>query len=461
MAAQPVLDPERAAPVRRLAEHALGPRRVVGVHGAQPAEAQPVRERLPRELEPLPVEEGAHAVRLGHPEHHRRGVGHVAEARLALAQRPLGPRARRHVEHQRDHSLNGIRGGAAAAPAQRGVHEVDAVVLGHAVGVVVPARELVGADHRLAGGVDALQQREEVRPALAARQLGERLADRPADDVASADDPLVRRAQRPEAQLRPVHHRHRRRDLRDDLVEPLALAVRRLARRALGGDRGAQRTLPPALLGHVEHRADEEDGAPRGAVRPVVLEEHLPGGARPPLGAVGAGDAELGTVAAVARRVGGAGERGVHARPVVRVHALAQHLHAGPGRGVVEGEQLGHAGVVAGRVGGDVPGPGAQRRQLGGEAVTRLARPQRRLRVVPCLLPSPAHPPPFPRSPAGRRPVDAVQSATQDRVCLRAARAARAVGPPGRDRGQRGATIPRMTRPMIATCAERGSGSSE
>jgi hypothetical protein len=175
---------ERPRARRGVEEGALGVGRVVGVDGVEPPQAEPLLERLSGELEPRAVEEGAPAVGLGHPEHHRRRVGHVAEARLALAHRGLGAAAGAHVEHQGDHAFGGPvidrvthafarpAAGPDARAVERRVDQIDQMVLGHAVAVVVPRRRHGRAHHRLAGPAHAVQEGEEVGPAGAARELG-------------------------------------------------------------------------------------------------------------------------------------------------------------------------------------------------------------------------------------------------------------------------------------------------
>ena len=69
------------------------------MNGVPGAEAQRLLVRLAGEFGPKAVEIGERPVRIGHPHHHRRVLGHVAEARLAFPQiaRRLAPKPR-HLE---------------------------------------------------------------------------------------------------------------------------------------------------------------------------------------------------------------------------------------------------------------------------------------------------------------------------------------------------------------------------
>ena len=85
-APQPVFDPERIARGVGFDKGALPALAVVGMHGLPGAGAERLLLPLPGEFRPEPIEVGERAGRIGHPHHDRRVVGHVAEARLALAQ---------------------------------------------------------------------------------------------------------------------------------------------------------------------------------------------------------------------------------------------------------------------------------------------------------------------------------------------------------------------------------------
>ena len=66
-------------------------RPVVGVHPRDPAVAQLLLHRAPREVEPGLVEPVAPRLRAGRPDHHRGGVRRVAEAALRLLRLPERP----------------------------------------------------------------------------------------------------------------------------------------------------------------------------------------------------------------------------------------------------------------------------------------------------------------------------------------------------------------------------------
>jgi hypothetical protein len=72
------------------------------VHPLRPAVAPLLLQGAAGEAQPGLVEEGAQTVGLGQPQQHRRGVGHVLEAALRLAQLLLGPGAIGDVADDRD-----------------------------------------------------------------------------------------------------------------------------------------------------------------------------------------------------------------------------------------------------------------------------------------------------------------------------------------------------------------------
>ena len=97
-AAQAIFDAEWRRRRTGLDEGAFGFGGIVGMHRLEPAEAQRLGLGLPREFVPAAVEVGAMAVGLGHPHHHRGMIGHVAEARFALAQHGVDRQALGQVD---------------------------------------------------------------------------------------------------------------------------------------------------------------------------------------------------------------------------------------------------------------------------------------------------------------------------------------------------------------------------
>src|SRR5690606_23180120 len=90
VAAHPELEPERLEPILRIAKRSFEMRPIVGMHGFEPACAETFRRRDAGELVPGSRQEDARALGRGDPDHERRVVGELPEARLALAELRLG-----------------------------------------------------------------------------------------------------------------------------------------------------------------------------------------------------------------------------------------------------------------------------------------------------------------------------------------------------------------------------------
>src|SRR4029079_7927580 len=75
---------KRLALVERAAIGVQAALEVLGVHVVGPAVAELLRHRAADEVEPRLVEPGAELVGAAHPDQHRRRVGDLAEAPLAL-----------------------------------------------------------------------------------------------------------------------------------------------------------------------------------------------------------------------------------------------------------------------------------------------------------------------------------------------------------------------------------------
>ena len=120
-------------------------------------EADFLRERAPREVQPRLVEVGRQALRVVRPDHHGRGVGHESEALFALAESLLGAAPLGDVVDDADHA-HGLAGRIAV----------------RAVGRDRPAR-FAGLRNRIGdvlggGGVAAQRPREQLVDAALAKE---------------------------------------------------------------------------------------------------------------------------------------------------------------------------------------------------------------------------------------------------------------------------------------------------
>src|SRR5262245_52306371 len=93
IAPQTVFEPERLALLIGGEESLFRKFAVIRMEGGDPTGAEAGLGISADEFVPRLAREGASAIRLAHPHHHRSVVGHVAEARFAFAQRLLGPLA--------------------------------------------------------------------------------------------------------------------------------------------------------------------------------------------------------------------------------------------------------------------------------------------------------------------------------------------------------------------------------
>ena len=144
---QPVLNRKAAQRFECVVVNVQAALRVVRMNVLGPALAEFLVDGPTNEIEPDLVEPGALAVGPADPHHHRRGIGHQAEALFALAQSALGALARGDVE------------GEAARVHEAAVFPVHAGADQHVANRAVLAAQACGALVQVFAGSQAVEDR--------------------------------------------------------------------------------------------------------------------------------------------------------------------------------------------------------------------------------------------------------------------------------------------------------------